>query len=103
MLKPLFILTAGLFWNHFILCAQNTGVYEAGIILDGVTYSEPANSLNNRTIVKTSGQKLNLTSVFLKTFKNINAGNICRGYLFYRIYDNSASPPPFTRLDCSLF
>jgi len=103
MLKPLFILGVGLFWNHLIIHAQNTGIYEAGIILDGITYSEPGNSLNNRLIVKTSGQKLNLTSVFLKTFKNISIGNICKGYLFYRIYPDNGVAPSYKRLDCSLY
>jgi hypothetical protein len=103
MLKAGSILLVVLLSCSQALHAQNTGIYESGIILDGISYSEPSNSLNNRTITKTTGEKLSLTAIFLKTFKNSAAGNVCKGYFFYRFYPGSATPPPFKRIDCSFY
>jgi hypothetical protein len=102
MLKCGLILTIVIFSNIFLL-AQNTGIYEAGVTIDGVNYEEPGNSFNNKSIIKTSGQKFNLTSAFVKTYKHINSSNICKGYLFYRIYAEGETPPQFNRIECNLF
>ena len=101
MPKPGGILLLGLCFYHSLLQAQNVGIYEGGIIIDGVTYSEPGISLQNRSITKTSGQKLNLTSVFLKTFKTANSA-VCKGYLFYHLYPVNTTPSSFRVLDCGV-
>ena len=102
MRKLIFILQAAVCFC-LVSRAQNTGIYEAGIIVGGNTYTEPSNSLNGKVIVKAKGQRLELTSAFVKTFKNISASNVCGGYMFYRIYPINSVPTAFNELDCELF
>ena len=102
MRKLIFILQAALCLSLFST-AQNTGIYEAGIIVEGVSYSEGSHSLQGKTFVKGKGQRLELTSAFVKTFKNISASNVCGGYMFYRIYPVNSIPTAFNEIDCELF
>jgi hypothetical protein len=81
---------------------QNLGIYDAGLSIDGVIYTESFNSLDGKTFTKAKGQKLHLTSAFIKTFKNLSYSNVCSGYLFYRIYPANSNPPVFNELDCEL-
>jgi hypothetical protein len=88
-----------------VLC-QDAGMYEAGITLDGVNYSEQSSngaSINNAVITKNKGQRLNLTSAFVKTFKKTGVTNICGGYVFYRVYRQGDDPPSFSQIVCSQF
>jgi hypothetical protein len=85
---------------------QDAGLYEAGITLGGVNYSEQSStgaSINNAVIIKNEGQRLNLTAAFVKTFKKTGVANICSGYIFYRIYPQATDPPPFSEIVCSQY
>jgi hypothetical protein len=86
--------------------SQDAGIYEAGITLDGVNYTEQSTSgtsINNAVIIKNAGQNLNLTSAYVQTFKKKGVANICSGYVFYRIYPLGTTPSPFSEITCSLF
>lgn len=92
----------------FVLCcsalhSQNAGIYEGGMILGGVSYSEPSpsSSINSVSIVKNAGQQLSLTSVYIKTFKKPGVTNVCSGYFFYRIYPVNSAAPSFSIITCS--
>ncbi|MEJ0103468.1 MAG: T9SS type A sorting domain-containing protein [Bacteroidota bacterium] len=88
------------------MSGQDAGINEAGITLDGINYSElssSGSSINNVTIIKNEGQRLGLTSAYIKTFKKKGITNICSGYIFYRIYSQGTTPPPFSQITCSLF
>lgn len=86
-----------------LLHAQDAGINEGGIILGGVNYKEPSpgSSINHVTIIKNAGQQLNLTSAYVKTFKNAAVSTICSGYLFYRIYAAGRPAPPYSAITCS--
>src|SRR5258706_15634631 len=86
--------------NAHLFC-QDAGISEAGITLDRVNYSESlssVSSINNVTIIKNEGQRLGLTSTYVKTFKKKGIANICSGYAFYRIYAQGTTPPPFSQI-----
>jgi len=82
--KLVFIFLTG-YCLSFTSQAQNLGIYDAGLSIDGVFYTESFNSLNGKTFTKAKGQKLQLTSAFIKTFKNLSNSNVCGGYLLYRL------------------
>jgi len=103
MLNLCSIFLIGLFCICLQTQAQNVAIYEAGVTIDGIIYTEASNSLQGKSILKTKGQKLNLTSVFVKTFKNLSTSNVCGGYLFYRLFPANGSPTAFNELDCDFF
>src|SRR6185436_2275136 len=39
---------------------------------------------------------------FVKTFKNLSNSNVCGGFLFYRVYRSTGTPPVFNELACEL-
>jgi hypothetical protein len=100
MYKTGFILAA-VICSNAALFAQNSSIPEAGIILDGILYTEPGNSLHNKVIKKTTAQSFSVTSAFVKTTRNISVGNVCKGYLFYRLFKENVTPPPFTVVSCT--
>jgi hypothetical protein len=81
---------------------QNLGIYDGGLSIDGTFYTESFNSLQGKMFIKAKGQKLNLTSAFIKTFKNLSNSNVCGGYLFYRLYASNSIPTAFNELSCEL-
>lgn len=88
--------------SSVLLCAQSTTIYEAGISVDGVTYSEPGNSFNHKVFFKSKGQRLNLTSAFIKASFSNSAAHVCTGYFFYRLYREGNTAPAFNRILCSV-
>lgn len=84
------------------LHAQNAGIYDAGLSIDGSFYFESSNSLQGKTFTKAKGQSLSITSAFVKTFKNISNSNVCGGFLFYRLYQTNSVPTAFNEIACDL-
>jgi len=105
MLRCFGVFVVSVFCSAHVFC-QDAGINEAGITLDGVSYSElssSGSSINNVTIIKNEGQRLGLTSAYVRTFKKKGVANICSGYVFYRIYSQGTTAPPFSQITCSLF
>jgi hypothetical protein len=100
MFKHGLLIASGLFFS-ILLFSQNASILEAGLTIDGTRFTEPANTIQNKLITKSSGQRLNLTSAFVKTSRSTSS-NICHAVLFYRIYPENAVPPAFTEISCPI-
>jgi len=88
-MKNVIFLFACFLSSHFLFA--EAGVFEGGIIVNGVTYFETGNTFQGKSFSITEGGTLNMTYAYAKTFKN-GGWDVCSARMNYAVYPTGGSP-----------